>query len=581
MVCGIFAIIWNGILGVTSGRLLGRSSAGTGPAEEITVGARLTLSAGTLSADVQGGVTAHSGLTGLAADDHAQYALLTGRVTPQSLALGTATGATAGYLTSTSHATKGKYGLNAAGTIVVDEVNTRIGVGIALPAHSIHAYGATASLGSVTVSAENTTSDGFAQLVAKNNVGNLAALFVQGSFNTYYGPGGYAYLYASSGAGIGFVTSEVLRCLIESDGKVGINKSSSIGAQHHVVAGAATTIGQIIQGAASQSANLQEWQNSAGSLLTRIRSDGSLRFGPDGAERDGTISGTNGMILSVFRTELLLTTTNDVARVRLSGLDDPVGSPAELIINAGSAGQFGWPDANGSFHLRGGGGARNTPTAISDCTIRGGSLITITNGVGSNLKIGPGQSLGSGAPAKVILQGTATTVSGLTKQTIVDVLTITNSNTVTLSSDVKTVYTGSANCRATQNQILFGETTNAATAVELTSNGAAGSAATNRIAVPLNTAMSVLVNIGVKQSGSANCKQMLRQFLIVNNAGTTQIEGAVTTLGTDVTSTALAAVTCTITANNTDDCMNISVNGVMATNLRYTAYIVSTEILYT
>jgi len=140
--------------------------------------------------------------------------------------------------------------------------------------------------------------------------------------------------------------------------------------------------------------------------------------------------------------------------------------------------------------------------------------------------------------------------------------------------------TGSVNNRATSNKILYGATTDAATAVELTTDGAAGSGATNRIAVPTDTALSVVVNICVKQSGSANAKQMLRQFLISNNGGTTAIQGTVTTLGTDVGSVALATVTTTITANDTNDCIKIEVNGVAATNLRYTAYVVSTETLY-
>ena len=40
--------------------------------------------------------------------------------------------------------------------------------------------------------------------------------------------------------------------------------------------GTATTIGAVIRGAASQSANLQEWQNSAGSILGKVASDGTI-----------------------------------------------------------------------------------------------------------------------------------------------------------------------------------------------------------------------------------------------------------------------------------------------------------------
>lgn len=139
---------------------------------------------------------------------------------------------------------------------------------------------------------------------------------------------------------------------------------------------------------------------------------------------------------------------------------------------------------------------------------------------------------------------------------------------------------GSDNNRATDNKILYQNTTDAATATELTTDGAAGSGTSNRILVPLNTTLSCVVNIAVKQSGSSNSKQMLRQFLIVNNAGVTTIEGSVSTVGTDIGSAGLATVTCTITANDTNDAVKIEVNGVLATNLRFTANVVSTEVTF-
>jgi hypothetical protein len=42
---------------------------------------------------------------------------------------------------------------------------------------------------------------------------------------------------------------------------------------------ATTRVGAVIQGAASQTANLQEWQNSAGTPLVRIQSTGVVKVG--------------------------------------------------------------------------------------------------------------------------------------------------------------------------------------------------------------------------------------------------------------------------------------------------------------
>lgn len=181
-------------------------------------------------------------------------------------------------------------------------------------------------------------------------------------------------------------------------------------------------------------------------------------------------------------------------------------------------------------------------------------------------------ALTSGRVALVTTNGLLTDDSDLTFAT--DTLTATKLSTTQL------VSSGSANNRAVVNKILYGATTDAATAVELTTDGAAGSGATNRIAVPTNACLSVVLNIAVKSSGSADAKQMLRQVVISNNGGTTAIQGSVVTLGTDSGSAGLATVTCTITANDTDDCLKVEVNGVLATNLRYTCYVISTETIY-
>lgn len=97
-----------------------------------------------LTADVVGVLPTANGGTGTAtptaSDWLTQYAILAGRATPQTIAFGTASGATAGFITSTSHATKGSYGLTAAGTIIIDELNSRIGIGVT-PTAIFHTVG--------------------------------------------------------------------------------------------------------------------------------------------------------------------------------------------------------------------------------------------------------------------------------------------------------------------------------------------------------------------------------------------------------------------------------------------------------
>lgn len=101
----------------------------------LTVDAKGRLTAASNGA---GGVTDHGLLTGLADDDHTQYALLAGRSGGQNLRGGTGSGNNL-TLSSTTNATKGliKFGSDSA----YDEVNGRLGIGTVAPATTIHAGG--------------------------------------------------------------------------------------------------------------------------------------------------------------------------------------------------------------------------------------------------------------------------------------------------------------------------------------------------------------------------------------------------------------------------------------------------------
>lgn len=108
--------------------------------------------------DLPTGIDHHANLTNFTAnDDHTQYPLLVGRSGGQTLFLDTASGAATGIISSTSHATKGKWYLNAAKTITVDEANVRLGIGVAAPAYHIDVSNTLTASNILSTSAQSAT----------------------------------------------------------------------------------------------------------------------------------------------------------------------------------------------------------------------------------------------------------------------------------------------------------------------------------------------------------------------------------------------------------------------------------------
>jgi len=112
-----------------------QDSIGTALLDTATVDLVYNDATNQISANVIQSALDHGSISGLADDDHTQYALLAGRNGGQSL-----TGATtaAGNLTlsSTSNATKGKINLGANSAL--DEANTRLGIGSNSPETLLH-----------------------------------------------------------------------------------------------------------------------------------------------------------------------------------------------------------------------------------------------------------------------------------------------------------------------------------------------------------------------------------------------------------------------------------------------------------
>jgi hypothetical protein len=75
-----------------------------------------------------------------------------------------------------------------------------------------------------------------------------------------------------------------------SAGLISAGDAVNVLGQLSVTSTAASRIGAVIRGAVSQSANLQEWQNSAGSSLNRILPDGSMLLGNTSIASDNYFS---------------------------------------------------------------------------------------------------------------------------------------------------------------------------------------------------------------------------------------------------------------------------------------------------
>jgi hypothetical protein len=61
-------------------------------------------------------------------------------------------------------------------------------------------------------------------------------------------------------------------------GRLGVGATLTSGAMAQIVNTTASDIGFVVKGAAAQTGNLQQWQNSAGTVLNYIAADGSSSF---------------------------------------------------------------------------------------------------------------------------------------------------------------------------------------------------------------------------------------------------------------------------------------------------------------
>jgi hypothetical protein len=100
----------------------------------------------------------------------------------------------------------------------------------------------------------------------------------------------------------------------------------------------------------------------------------------------------------------------------------------------------------------------------------------------------------------------------------------------------------------------------------------------DRITIASGFALFATISIAGIRSNGASAAHYIRKVAIKNVGGTTSLIGTVSTIGTDVEDN--AAYDVTITADDTNDALDIKVTGVVGETIRWTAHIQGVEIKY-
>lgn len=165
---------------------------------------------------------------------------------------------------------------NVVGNSLISDNGTNILVGTQNPTY-LGRFNITSSVQASTTAGivlQNFSSLGLIGLDLFNDGNKEAFIGIGGSgYAAPYGDNVVCMAYGSVNLIFGTVGAERMR--INSQGNVGIGETSP-GAQLHVTTAAAATKGMIVRGASAQSANLQEWQNNAGTAVAAVNPSGSL-----------------------------------------------------------------------------------------------------------------------------------------------------------------------------------------------------------------------------------------------------------------------------------------------------------------
>jgi hypothetical protein len=460
---------------MSTNRILGRTTAGTGAVEEISVGTGLSLSAGTLSSTVTAGVTNVTATAPLTSS---------GGATPDI---------------STSMATSRLLGRTTAGTGVAEEISTA---------------------GTLTLTGGTLTGTGV-------------------------------------GGSVGAVDNAVLR----ADVGPGVVQNSSIIIDDETTA---TQNNVAIRNNDSQT-------NSA--LVLSPKGTGALLAQkPDGTTTGGNARGSRAVDLQLQRSSAAEVASG--ANSFSAGQGNTASSPNSVAIgNTNTA--SGGGNANGNVAL----GANNTSSGGIWASFAAGNGCTASNDAavafGRGSQATQGYAFASGAFCQAtgsysFAIGGSSTASGRNSVAMgLSALADRRSMTAFCSE------TFAAQGDAQLARFVLRQATSSATPATLFLDGSSA-----RLTIPSNKVFGFTVNICGTKQGLGEQSMFVRKGYIKNVAGTTSLIGTIDTIGTDIKTAGATTTDVALTADDTNDALQINVIGVTGENWRWVASVDAVEISY-
>ncbi len=241
----------------------------------------------------------------------------------------------------------------------------------------------------------------------------------------------------------------------------------------------------------------------------------------------------------------------------ISGTNNSINSGARNIISGDAN------IVNGFSNIVS--GQNNTiSTGFNNSNFITGEFNTITAGV-ENIMYGDGNTITSGnfnilgGISNTNTSGNGNILSGYGNEIYVSNSLLVGSNNIMFNPGI--MYgNGGVDVISNGFSNTYGNTANA-TPTLLTTDG------TNSFKILIDTTFRVELTLLVKNINTGDAKEWKGFGIIKNVAGTTSLVGGTLTMTSTIGDVSLATTSVTVTANNTTDCLDITVTGIAATNL--------------